>query len=97
VSADLADAAQVFRPFGPYGVAYRMLTSATEAEDIVQDVWLRWQSCDRSTVRDPTAFLVTTTTRMCINELQSAHARREPYWAVASRTRRYQCGSRARS
>ena len=55
-----------------------MLTSATEAEDIVQDVWLRWQSCDRSTVRDPTAFLVTTTTRMCINELQSAHARREP-------------------
>ncbi len=62
-----------------FGIAYRMLGSRTEAEDIVQDVWLRWQNYDRSTVVDPAAFLATTTTRLCINALQSARARRETY------------------
>ncbi len=62
-----------------FGIAYRMLGSRTEAEDIVQDVWLRWQRYDRSTVTDPAAFLATTTTRLCINALQSARARRETY------------------
>ncbi len=62
-----------------FGIAYRMLGSRTEAEDIVQDVWLRWQRYDRSTVIDPAAFLATTTTRLCINALQSARARRETY------------------
>jgi RNA polymerase sigma-70 factor, ECF subfamily len=56
-----------------------MLGSRAEAEDIVQDVWLRWQRYDRSTVIDPAAFLATTTTRLCINALQSARARRETY------------------
>jgi len=56
-----------------------MLGSATEAEDILQDVWLRWQSTDRSTVLDPPAYLATTTTRLCINVSQSAHSRRETY------------------
>jgi len=81
VSANLEHAAETFTRVQPrlFGLAYRMLTSAGEAEDVVQEVWLRWQACDRSTVRDPTAFLVTTTTRMCINELQSARARRETY------------------
>src|ERR1700761_5247609 len=50
-----------------FGIAYRVLGSAAEAEDIVQDVWLRWQATDRSVVQNPPAFLATTTTRMCIN------------------------------
>ena len=62
-----------------FGIAYRMLGSAAEAEDIVQDVWLRWQSSNRSAVENPPAFLATTTTRMCINLAQSAHSRRESY------------------
>ena len=60
-----------------FGIAYRMLGSAAEAEDIVQEVWIRWQSTNRSTVRNPLAFLVTATTRLAINVLQSARARRE--------------------
>ena len=62
-----------------FGIAYRMLGSAAEAEDIVQDVWLRWQSTDRSVVENPPAYLATTTTRLCINLAQSAHTRRETY------------------
>ena len=62
-----------------FGIAYRMLGSRAEAEDIVQEVWVRWQKYDRSTVVDPAAFLATTTTRLCINALQSARARRETY------------------
>jgi len=49
-----------------FGIAYRMLGSAAEAEDIVQDAWLRWQGTDRSSVVDPPAFLATTTTRLAI-------------------------------
>jgi len=62
-----------------FGIAYRMLGSATEAEDIVQEVWLRWQSTNRSAVENPPAFLAKTTTRLCINLAQSAHKRRETY------------------
>jgi RNA polymerase sigma-70 factor (ECF subfamily) len=54
-----------------------MLGSAAEAEDIVQDVWVRWQVTDRSLVRNAAAFLVTTATRLAINVMQSARARRE--------------------
>src|SRR5688572_19891174 len=60
-----------------FGIAYRMLGSAAEAEDIVQDVWIRWQTTDRRPVCNPVAFLVTATTRLAINVLQSARARRE--------------------
>src|SRR5215831_12675181 len=60
-----------------FGIAYRMLGSAAEAEDILQDVWLRWQHTNRSAVENPPAFLATTTTRLCINLAQSAHSRRE--------------------
>ncbi len=56
-----------------------MLGSASEAEDIVQDVWLRWQAYDRSTVENTAAFLSTTTTRLAINAGQSARARHETY------------------
>jgi RNA polymerase sigma-70 factor (ECF subfamily) len=60
-----------------FGIARRMLGSAAEAEDIVQEVWLRWQRADRSVVRDPPAFLVTTATRLAINQVQSARSRHE--------------------
>jgi len=60
-----------------FGIAYRMLGSAAEAEDIVQDVWIRWQTANRSLVRDAAALLATTTTRLAINVMQSARWRRE--------------------
>jgi Sigma-70 region 2 len=60
-----------------FGIAYRMLQTAAEAEDVVQEVWIRWQSTDRSAIRDPAAFLATTTTRLAINVIQSARSRRE--------------------
>jgi RNA polymerase sigma factor (sigma-70 family) len=61
------------------GIGYRMLGSAAEAEDVVQDVWVRWQTADRRVVRDAAAFLVTTTTRLAINVMQSARSRREKH------------------
>jgi len=78
---DLEEATAVFMSLRPrlFGIAYRMLSSASEAEDLVQDVWLRWQKADRSTVANPAAFLATTMTRLAINELQSARVRRETY------------------
>jgi RNA polymerase sigma-70 factor (ECF subfamily) len=62
-----------------FGIVYRMLGSVADAEDIVQDVWLKWQGYDHSSVRDSTAFLVTMTTRLSINATQTARARRETY------------------
>jgi RNA polymerase sigma factor (sigma-70 family) len=60
-----------------FGIAYGMLGRAAEAEDIVQDVWIRWQTADRSPVRNAAAFLTTTATRLAINVMQSARWRRE--------------------
>ena len=60
-----------------FGIAYQMLGRAAEAEDIVQDAWVRWQTTDRSVIRDAAAFLVTTATRLAINVLRSARSRRE--------------------
>jgi RNA polymerase sigma-70 factor (ECF subfamily) len=78
---DLDQAVAVFAGVRPrlFGIAYRMLGSAAEAEDLVQDVWLRWQTYDRATVTDPAAFLATAITRLAINALQSARVRRETY------------------
>jgi RNA polymerase sigma factor (sigma-70 family) len=80
-SDDLAQAAAVFTSVRPrlFGIAYRMFGSAAEAEDLVQEAWLRWQAYDRAAVDNPAAFLSTTITRLAINELQSARARRETY------------------
>lgn len=60
-------------------LAYRMLGSTAEAEDIVQDAWLRWQRADRSEIRAPAAFLNRTVTRLCLDAMKSARARRETY------------------
>jgi RNA polymerase sigma-70 factor, ECF subfamily len=70
--------------FEPYrrrllGLAYRMLGSMADAEDAVQETYLRWHAADRDSVSDPTAFLMTTTTRICLDMLTSARARREEY------------------
>ncbi|MEU8258155.1 RNA polymerase sigma-70 factor [Micromonospora inaquosa] len=62
-----------------FGIAYRMLGSVAEAEDVVQEAWLRWQQTDRSQVRDPIGYLVTTTSRLALNAATSARARRELY------------------
>jgi RNA polymerase sigma-70 factor, ECF subfamily len=61
------------------GLAYRMLGSITEAEDAVQETYLRWHAADRAGVSDARAFLMTTTTRICLDLLRSAWARREAY------------------
>jgi len=60
-----------------FAIAYRVLQSAAEAEDVVQEVWLRWQQTNRGVVQDVPAFLATTTTRLCLNIAQSARSRRE--------------------
>jgi RNA polymerase sigma-70 factor (ECF subfamily) len=73
--------------FEPYrrrllGLAYRMLGSMADAEDAVQETYLRWHATDRDRVLDPRAFLMTTTTRICLDVLASARARREEYVGV---------------
>jgi RNA polymerase sigma-70 factor (ECF subfamily) len=60
-----------------FGIAYRTLESAADADDVVQNTWIRWQRTDRNEVRDDAAFLATTTKRLALNVAQSAHARRE--------------------
>jgi len=60
-------------------IAYRMLGSMSEAEDVVQDAWLRWASAGREAVASPAAFLRRIVTRLCLDRLKSARARRETY------------------
>ena len=76
-----SDPAASFEPYRRrlLGLAYRMLGSMADAEDAVQDAYLRWHATDRDRVSDPRAFLMTTTTRLCLDILTSARARREEY------------------
>lgn len=73
-----ADAFAACRP-RLLGIAYGLLGELTEAEDVVQDAWLRWDRADREAVRNPEPFLVTVTTRLALDRLRSARARREVY------------------
>ena len=62
-----------------FGLAYRLLGSASDAEDVLQEAFLRWDAADRDTIREPAAWLTTAVTRLCLTELASARARRERY------------------
>src|SRR5579872_1474630 len=61
------------------GLAYRMLGSRADAEDIVQDAYLRWHAVDRAAVEEPRRYLGTVVTRLCLDRMKSAQARREVY------------------
>jgi RNA polymerase sigma-70 factor (ECF subfamily) len=60
-------------------VAYRMLGSMADAEDVVQEAYIRWAGTDRAAVQVPAAFLRRVVTRLCLDQIKSAHARRETY------------------
>lgn len=70
-----------FERHRPYlmGIAYRMLSSSAEAEDAVQDAWLRLRTADPGAIQDARGYLTTTTVRICIDRLKSARSRRETY------------------
>jgi RNA polymerase sigma-70 factor (ECF subfamily) len=72
---------EVFEEHRPVlmGVAYRMLGRVADAEDVVQDAWLRWAQADRDEVREPRAYLVRVATRLAIDRLRQAQVRREAY------------------
>jgi RNA polymerase sigma factor (sigma-70 family) len=61
------------------GLAYRMLGTPADAEDILHDVWLRWHAQDKSSLDDPEAWLVTVTTRLALDRLRRAKVEREHY------------------
>ena len=75
------DAAAIFDPLRPKltRVAYRMLGSVADAEDVVQEAFLRWREADLESVREPEAFLRRVVTRLCLDQLKSARRRREVY------------------
>jgi RNA polymerase sigma-70 factor (TIGR02957 family) len=62
-----------------FTVAYEMLGSAADAEDVVQETWVRWREVDRERVREPRAYLVRITTRLALNQLRTLSRRRESY------------------
>ncbi|WP_034808191.1 RNA polymerase sigma factor SigJ [Intrasporangium oryzae] len=61
------------------GAAYRLLGSHSDAEDVVQEVWIRWSTVDASTIDEPRAYLLTITTRLALNRLRQLRTRRESY------------------
>jgi RNA polymerase sigma-70 factor (ECF subfamily) len=75
------DGTQTFETHRPRLVrlAYRMLGSVAEAEDVVQDAWLRWRQVDQAKVESPSAFLSRIVTRLCLDVMKSARSRRETY------------------
>src|SRR5690349_7746613 len=81
MGAARADAAITFEPHRPrlHRVAYRMLGSVADAEDVVQDAFLRWHATERSEIDNAEAFLVRVVTRLCLDVLKSSRRRRETY------------------
>ncbi|WP_234196685.1 RNA polymerase sigma-70 factor [Pseudacidovorax sp. NFM-22] len=77
----MSDTTDLFMRLRPrlHGIAYRMLGSPAEAEDVVQDAWLRWQSSPHDALESAEAWLVTITTRLAIDRLRSAQHQRERY------------------
>src|SRR6185312_7071067 len=75
------DRAQLFEPHRTrlHGIAYRMLASRADADDVVQDAYLRWHRTTADEIRSPEAWLVTTVTRLCIDRLRAARTEREAY------------------
>lgn len=75
------DAAAAFDPLRPRltRIAYRMLGSVADAEDVVQEAFIRWLATDRATIREPDGFLVRVVTRLCLDVLKSAQRRRTTY------------------
>jgi RNA polymerase sigma-70 factor (ECF subfamily) len=77
---------EVFAEYKSYlfSLAYRMLGSVVDAEDLLQDAFLRWQQTSLAKIRSPKAFLVTVVKHLCLNQLQSARARKEESSAAPS-------------
>jgi RNA polymerase sigma-70 factor (ECF subfamily) len=80
-SDDRSSAIAVFESHRPHlmGVAYRILGSVTDSDDVLQEAWLRWSKADRSVVSNPEAFLTTIVGRLSLDHLRRAKARRESY------------------
>lgn len=77
----MIDAFNTHRPL-LFGIAYRMLGRVSEAEDIVQETWLRWSRQDAAGIQSAKAWLVSATTRLCIDQMRSARRQREEYYGV---------------
>ncbi len=80
----MTDATESAKEFEPYrallsGLAYRMLGSVAEAEDVVQDAFLRWREVDRAAIAEPRAYLARVVSRLCLDRLKSARNQREHY------------------
>jgi len=75
------ESVEVFTQYRPllFSIAYRMMGSAMDAEDLIQESYLRWQAADRERVDSPKAFLTTIITRLCIDQWRSARMQREEY------------------
>jgi RNA polymerase sigma-70 factor (TIGR02957 family) len=82
--AKIDEATRAFDQLRPrlQGIAYRMLSSVAEAEDVVQDAWLRWHGADRANIDNPEAWLVSVTTRLSMDRLRAAKVQREHYAGI---------------
>ena len=84
MAAPVPDFTQTFDQLRPrlHAIAYRMLGAVAEAEDVVQDAWLRWHGADRTVIDNPEAWLVSVTTRLAIDHLRAAKLQREHYAGI---------------